>query len=273
MLIPTPATTNNSTLPAVSLNGTTLEPVNSYKYLGIELTSSLSWDAQWARVQKQTSTVPFLIKTLRRLGFPEATLINVYRSLALSHFIYSAPLLSSSSIRAKTEMQSYQNRILRIINITPTNAASKYNIKTIEELLDYTNSNTLKRILADEHHPLTTKTPYTQSNHQSKLSFQNKQSKNKSILQQQKYIRTIRDGVSDLYSTHNKSQPIPTSTSSKPSNITIPPEAPIPNRTTAKITCSICGKNYAKGAGIAIHLKSCRNKQALLTNNRNSNTT
>lgn len=185
------------------------------------------------------------------------------------HLQRTTPLIVLN--RAKTEMQSFQNRILRIINITPTNAASKYNIKTIEELLDTTNSNTLKRILADQHHPLTTKLPKLSRTTRTSFRFKKKQSKNNSILQQFPAKVHQDDTRRRLRPIQYPQQPIPTSTFTKSSNKTTPTEVPIPNRTTVKIACSICGKSYAKGA--SIHLKSCRNKQALLINNFNTHTT
>ena len=70
-----------------------------------------------AQNPKNYNSVPFLISTLKKAGFREEILINVYRSYALSNFIYSAPVLSSASSSAIDEMESFQRRCLRIINI------------------------------------------------------------------------------------------------------------------------------------------------------------
>ena len=147
----------SSNLPSVELNNNTLEEVSSYKYLGVELTNTLCWDEQWHRVQKQTSSIPYLIKRLKQLGFREEILVGVYRSLGLSHFTYSAPILSSTSIKTKSEMAQLQNRIFKIIGISPELALTKYNIQTIEELIEKTCTKLLRRILADEIHPLSMK--------------------------------------------------------------------------------------------------------------------
>ena len=47
------------------------------------------------------------------------TLANVYRSHALSHFIYSAPVLTSVSEKAKNEIKSFDANVLRILKIAP----------------------------------------------------------------------------------------------------------------------------------------------------------
>ena len=98
---------------------TCLEIVSAYKYLGIELNNSLNWDHQWTRVQKITSSTPYLIGRLKCCGFRTELLVNTYRSFGLSHFTYSAPLLTSTSTKAKDEMRSYHRRILNIIGISP----------------------------------------------------------------------------------------------------------------------------------------------------------
>ena len=79
-------------MPSLYLNDHALESVNTYKYLGIEINAQLEWDRQWQLVQRKTSTVPYLIKRLKHLGFRQEILVNVYRSHALSHFAYSASL-------------------------------------------------------------------------------------------------------------------------------------------------------------------------------------
>ena len=71
----------------VSLNGIPLEIVDSYKYLGVELNNTLYWNQQWIRVQKITSSKPYLIGRLKKCGFRKELLVNAYHSYGLSHFI------------------------------------------------------------------------------------------------------------------------------------------------------------------------------------------
>lgn len=89
----------------VILNDKPLEIVPSYKYLGVELNNTLDWNQQWDRVQKITSSTPYLIGRLKRCGFRIELLVNAYRSYGLSHFTYSAPLFTSTNAKAKDEMR------------------------------------------------------------------------------------------------------------------------------------------------------------------------
>ena len=65
------------------------------------------------------------------MGFREEILIKVYRSIKLRQYAYSAPLLSSASQQAKSEMEKQQRRFFNIIGITTETALEKYNIPPI----------------------------------------------------------------------------------------------------------------------------------------------
>ena len=143
--------------PKLLLNGVELEVVDSYKYLGVELNTTLDWNQQWQRVKSLTNSTPFLLKQLRRSGFERKILVNVYRSLVLSHFNYSSPLLASTSRSDKHEMQTFQRRLLRIIGISPTEALNDHNIPDIETLIENVAVSKIKKVLADQYHPLNKK--------------------------------------------------------------------------------------------------------------------
>ena len=117
-----------SSLPNFKINDQKLDVADEYKYLGFNLTSTLDWDQQWILVKKIIQSIQYLIKYHKRIGIKIYILINVYRSDALSHFLYSSPLLTSSSINAKLEMNRFQTRILRIINISPDIARTVFTL-------------------------------------------------------------------------------------------------------------------------------------------------
>jgi hypothetical protein len=238
----------------ITLNNVALEVVPTYKYLGVEINNSLNWDNQLARVQKQTRSVPYLLKALKRLGHSQKTLIGVYRSLVHSHYAYSAPLLTSANAKSKAEMASFQNRNFRIINISPSVALSKYNVDSIEHLIENTCTKLLKRILADENHPLTQKIPRV-GRSKSSFVFKNNRARTTAYANSfvQKFIRFIRDGNDKLY----------TNRSMKSYNIIkiVQRRPPPPSTSTSpvlgkkhKIPCTLCGKMYA-GAGMASHIR------------------
>jgi hypothetical protein len=58
-------------------------------------------------MSKTTNSQIYLLKQLKQLKFKEEILINVYRSLTLSHFNYSASLLISTSANAKKKWPNY----------------------------------------------------------------------------------------------------------------------------------------------------------------------
>jgi hypothetical protein len=141
--------------PQLTLIGQTLEVVSTYKYLGVEINDKLDNNQQWNRVHSLISSFPFLVKQLKRRGFREEILISAYKSLVLSHFIYSSTILDSASAEAKNEMSSFQNRILRIIDIDHATALLKYNICEISKFIADNCLKQVSRILANPHHSLT----------------------------------------------------------------------------------------------------------------------
>ena len=120
----------------VKIYGTTLEIVEQYKYLGIMVNSRLNWEEKWYKVQKTISSVPYLLSTLKRAGFRKEILVNVYRSYALSHITYNAPVLYSTTTSVKEEMESFQRHCLRIINTNHEALVTRYKLTTIEALID-----------------------------------------------------------------------------------------------------------------------------------------
>jgi hypothetical protein len=75
----------------ITLYGHKLERVDNYKYLGVIINNELNHDTHWDKVSKITNSQIYLLKQLKQLKFKEEILINVYRSLTLSHYTYSAP--------------------------------------------------------------------------------------------------------------------------------------------------------------------------------------
>jgi hypothetical protein len=116
----------------ITLYGQKLEREDNYKYLGVIINNELNHNIHWDKVFKTTNSQMFLLKQLKQLKFEEEILINVYRSITLSHYTYSAPLLISTSKNAKTEIAKQQHRFLKIIGITTTEAYEKYNIPPID---------------------------------------------------------------------------------------------------------------------------------------------
>ena len=226
----------------VDLNGCPIKRVSSYKYLGLWLNDELKWDNVWETVAKKITPHIYLVKQLKRIGFKEEILVNVYRSLSLSVLRYNAPLLSAASEQTKVEMNGFQNRILRIIGISAEEAESKYSLRPVDQLLDEECVAKVKRIIADPEHQITKKLGIKNKRTRSKFIFRLPSAKTakyqKSCLQ--KSLRTIRDGCKDVYTT--------TKVAAAPKRLNSP-----------KVTCNVCLKKFTP-RGIKQHVTKTHKK-------------
>ena len=96
--------------PPLSINGSELEVVDSYRYLGIVINNKLDWSQQWDRIEKVTSHIPYLIKQLKRLGFSKDILVTVYKSLVVSHLDYNSPVLLTATNAVKMQINNQQKK-------------------------------------------------------------------------------------------------------------------------------------------------------------------
>ena len=256
---------NSQAAPKVILHGQILEEVNCYKYLGIHLTNNLNWDSQWDRVQNITQSFPYMLNQLKKAGFRESILTNVYRSHALSHFIYSAPVLTSVSDKAKNEIKSFHANVLRILKLTPDELLKKYNINSIENLIDKTCVDILLRIVNDPDHPITSKLKIntraldiTKKYHAPAANTE--AYKNTFI---PKYMRLLRDKCANLYlprqlKDYNTKKVITTNPTTTQLSLTSQ-QLNKPEKT--KIPCPICGVFVKPGSGLTSHQRI--NKQCI----------
>jgi hypothetical protein len=190
--------------PLPLLGGKQIELVSSYKYLGVLLNNKLNWDEQWTRVQSVVSSAPYLIKRLKHLGFKKEILVNVYRSHVLSHFTYSAVLLTSVTHSAKEQMSSFQRRLFRIIGINATTAKEKYGLVPIGQHVDQVCTNLLAKIIAQPSHPITLKLARcsdksTRTNARFGFKIPKSQTAHHSRSFMPKFLHVLRDGASNLY--------------------------------------------------------------------------
>jgi hypothetical protein len=67
-------------IPSLMLLGQGLEFVNSYKYLGFEISFTLDMGLQWTRVRAAVSPVEYLLKQLKLNGWSQPMLLAAYRA-------------------------------------------------------------------------------------------------------------------------------------------------------------------------------------------------
>ena len=73
--------------PHIYLDGHSIERVNSYRCLGVQVDETLSWEAHTFEVVGKVSKVLAALRTLRQIC-PQSTLVSIYKSLILPHFDY-----------------------------------------------------------------------------------------------------------------------------------------------------------------------------------------
>ena len=110
------AAKKNEQLPMLTLSNAQLEMVSSYKFLDVDLNNELDSFMQWSRVSGLIKPNIYLLKQLKSSGLEERILVNLFKSLVLSHIRYSSVILDSCTTATKNDIQVIQNRMLRIID-------------------------------------------------------------------------------------------------------------------------------------------------------------
>ena len=245
----------NEPPPIITLEDHAIESTQSYKYLGIQINTELDWELHsrsqkhWTHVHKKISSTPYLLRQLRHLGFKTEVLVDVYRSLSLSHFTYSAPILLSTTTATLNEMVAFQRRALKAIGTNDPSQRHKYGITTIEQLLRCQSRRIVGRILRDPSHAITAKIPRTLERSGRPSTFKTSKARTtkyaNSILQA--HIREARDGTSNLYTRETTDN----------SHFTNKHQ----QNKKAKAQCPVCAKLFIN---LAMHLarsKTCKPKQ------------
>lgn len=253
---------NCECLNPITIDGNQLAMVSKYKHLGLILTSNLDWDEQWNHISKKAAPAIYLIKTMKNLGFKQEILVSVYRAMILSRIITNAPVLCSVSAKANDEMASLQRRALRIIGIDNAKGMKRFNITGVEQTIDKHCKKTMKRILNDEHHPITkgleTK-PIGRTRNQFPFVIPTCRLTARQNSFVQKYLRILESEnfCPDWYKEKQVQEAAETDTTTKPAS-----EA-------EQVRCDICGKPQKNERGVNVH-KRIKHKQEQLDPQPNS---
>lgn len=254
----------------VTLNSQPLQQVDHYKYLGVTFTSQMDYDKQWEVTSKTTNQHIYLIKRLKQMGLREEILVNVYRSITLSHYCYNAPLLCSASKGAKTEMQKQQSRFFKIIGINEEIALQRYQIPPIAFYLDDQCKKTVEKITNDKTHPLTKQLNQKQHQHNTRSASFIANTTNTVRYQNslfQKGLRIMRDGQVNKYTEPKrreattaeylvktkKTTRVMTTNKSNPTNNTPAPTRRLDKNKT--VPCPICNHMCISNRGVNQHIR------------------
>ena len=231
----------------IYLDGSELEVVDEYKYLGIYVNDKLDWDEHWTHICKKINSTSYLIKTMKRFGFREEILINIYRSLVLGQIISSAVVLCSVSNKTLQEMEMTQSKFLKIIGISSDVAQNKYKIAKIPDLIDNHCLNLLRKILSDENHPITkglVKREELSTRYRFPFRIEKCNSERHQNTFLQKYLRLLEKEKFELKSIKNLKQ----NNTDQSHSILEEPTTSIP-----MVKCDKCGNLFKNSRGLKIH--------------------
>ena len=98
----------------ISVRNNVLESVQSFKLVGVIITSKLTWDEHAARVAQKIKPACYYLNKLKyKLDIPNKTLI--YHSLVNSHIGYALPIWQGMSQKASNRITTKQNQAIRAI--------------------------------------------------------------------------------------------------------------------------------------------------------------
>ena len=109
--------------PHISLDGHSIERVNSYKCLGVQVDETLSWEAHISEVIGKVAKVLAALRRLRPIC-PQSTLVTIYKSLILPHLDYCSALWGCICNGLSQKLEKLQNRAVRIITGSSWDASS-----------------------------------------------------------------------------------------------------------------------------------------------------
>ena len=100
--------------PHICLDGHSIERVNSYKWLGVQVDKTLSWEAHISEVVGKVAKVLAALRRLRPVC-PQSTLVTIYKSLVLPHLDYCSAVWGCIGNGPYQKLEKLQNRAARII--------------------------------------------------------------------------------------------------------------------------------------------------------------
>ena len=103
------------------MNNQTVERVDTFKLLGIQLSSDLKWDAQVQFKLKKAQPRVHYMSVARRAQLPPDVLTQVYVTFIRPVLEYASPVWAGLPKHLTQELECLQRRCCRIIGI-PTNS-------------------------------------------------------------------------------------------------------------------------------------------------------
>ena len=103
-------------LPQLTIDGTSLETINSHKLLGLHIQKYLKWNEHVDIITKKAAKRLYIIRTLKRSGVPDDDLISIYTPLIRSILDYGCAVWHTCLLSFLVEkIERIQKRFFRVI--------------------------------------------------------------------------------------------------------------------------------------------------------------
>lgn len=97
------------------IDGSPVRRVDTYKILGVHLSSDLTWNVHIEYIVKKANKRLYALRTLKKAGVQPSDLVGIYRALIRSVLEYAAPVWSGLPVYLSEVLEAVQRRAMRII--------------------------------------------------------------------------------------------------------------------------------------------------------------
>ena len=120
------------------VSGEKINPTSSVKYLVVHLIPTLTWNTYWLELIPKLNRTVGLSSKIRHY-MPKPLLRTIYYSLFNSHLMYACQTWGQFKTELFDKIQTFQGKVLRIINFLPNTApvSQIYKTSKILKLFDY----------------------------------------------------------------------------------------------------------------------------------------
>lgn len=123
-------------VPNITMNSKLIERVNTFKLLGVVISSDLSWDAHVESILNKTAKRMYCIRYLVKAAIRQTDIIQIYCSIIRSVVEYACPVWHPGlSVNQTNELERVQRRCLKIIypSLSYVEALSAAGLKKLSE--------------------------------------------------------------------------------------------------------------------------------------------
>ena len=99
----------------LDIDGSPVRRVETYKILGVHLSSDLTWNVHIEYVVKKASKRLYALRSLKKAGVQPRDLVGIYCALIRSVLEYAAPVWSGLPAYLSDVLEAVQRRAMRII--------------------------------------------------------------------------------------------------------------------------------------------------------------